>query len=250
MTFRIIARLDIKPPNLVKGVHLEGLRKIGVPEHFAEQYFLNGIDEINYQDIVASLYDRNSISYLVSETASNVFVPITVGGGVRTLSDANSLIRAGADKISINTAAVRNPEILSELSKSLGQQAIVLNVEAKFFSGLGYMVMIDSGREHTGKSVSQWLMEANNFGFGELLLTSVDKEGTMQGFDQELFELARKIIDVPILLHGGFGNIEDILSAAKSGADGAVIASILHYKKIEIQLIKETLYRNNIEVRM
>ena len=249
MTFRVISRLDIKPPNLVKGIHLEGLRKVGNPSDFATKYYSQGVDEISYQDIVASLYNRNSIKDLVSATAESVFVPISVGGGIRTVADATQLIRSGADKVSINTAAIKRPGFLRELAEVLGSQAIILGVEAKKTSGGDYLVMTDCGREHTGKSVNDWIQEACEYGVGEILLTSIDAEGTQKGFDLDLLQLVRTLTDVPIIAHGGCGKPSDASDVANVGGDGYAIATIFHYEKFTIMDVKDHLSNVGVEVR-
>lgn len=249
MTFRVIPRLDIKPPNLVKGIHLEGLRKVGDPALFATKYYKDGADEISYQDIVASLYNRNSIKGLVSTTAESVFVPISVGGGVRSINDATELIRSGADKISINTAAIKRPEFLQELAEVLGSQAVILGVEAKRTASGDYLVMTDCAREHTGKSVLDWIQEASHYGIGEILLTSIDAEGTQKGFDLELLTKVREITDIPLIAHGGCGKISDVSDVAHAGGDGYAIATVLHYGKFTVADIKNHLSTVGIEVR-
>ena len=249
MTFRVISRLDIKPPNLVKGIHLEGLRKIGNPSIFANRYYEAGVDEISYQDIVASLYNQNSIKNLVSTTAESVFVPISVGGGIRSIADATQLIRSGADKVSVNTAAVKRPEFLQELATVFGSQAVTLGIEAKKVSAGDYLVMTDCGREHSGKSVKDWIQEACSFGVGEILLTSIDREGTQRGFDLDLLSMVRALTDLPIIAHGGCGKLSDISDVANEGGDGYAIASVLHYEKLAIGDIKTHLTRAGVEVR-
>jgi len=248
VSFRIIARLDVKPPNLVKGVHLEGFRKIGDPADFASKYYEQGADEINYQDIIASLYERNNILELVRKTAKGVFIPITVGGGIRSIEDAKKLLRSGADKVCINTAALKNPKIIEEIANLFGKQAVVLGVEAKKFNDT-WIVMTDNGREHANRNVDDWVWEASTFGVGEILLTSIDNEGTMKGFDLDLVKNVLSVTDCPVIAHGGAGDISDILGAAKCGASGVAIASILHYKKITIGEIKKQLQDLNIEIR-
>lgn len=249
MTFRVIARLDVKPPNLVKGVHLEGLRKVGDPTDFAKKYYMQGIDEISYQDIVASLYNRNSIKELVSATAQNVFVPITVGGGIGDTLSAMELIRSGADKVSINTAAIKNPHILRELANVLGSQAVTLGIEAKRGKGNDYFAMMDNGREHTNKLVTEWLSEAVEYGVGEILLTSIDAEGTNSGFDLELLRQVRSLTNVPIIAHGGCGTVNHVLEVADIGASGYAIAGSLHYDRLGVEDIKDCLTTAGFEVR-
>ncbi len=250
MTFRIIARLDVKPPNLVKGIHLEGFRKLGDPSKFALRYYHEGADELSYQDVVASLYGRNSIRDLVSKTAQEVFIPITVGGGIKSVEDADKLIRSGADKISLNTAAVLNPLLIGSLEKVFGRQAIVLTVEAKEFAPDKYLVMTDSGREHSGIEVCDWVRTASSYGVGEILLTSIDFEGTRKGFDLNLLQKVREVTDLPIIMHGGAGNLKDVLLAANNGADGVAVASILHFEINNILEIKRFLNDNQVEVRI
>jgi len=250
MTFRIISRLDIKPPNLVKGVHLEGFRKVGDPAFFARKYYEQGADEISYQDIVASLYDRNSIQSLVSITAEDVFIPVTVGGGIRNIEDATLLIRSGADKVCLNTAAVKNPDVISHLASVFGTQAVVLGIEAKHSGGGDYSVMTDCGREKSGLSVKDWAGLASELGAGEIFLTSIDREGTRSGLDLELLKLVRSLSELPIVLHGGSKTAEDISLAAKAGADGVAIASLLHFQINTITELKESLSNLGIKVRI
>jgi len=249
VTFRVIARLDIKPPNLVKGIHLEGLRKIGDPWEYAKKYYAMGADELSYQDIVASLYNRNSIAELVAKTTSEVFIPISVGGGIRKPEDARNLVRMGADKIVLNTAAVSNPSIIREIAEDLGNQAVVLGVEAMHQDSGSWEVMTNGGRERTGKKVFEWIREAEQLGVGEILLTSINKEGTRKGFDFRLIESARKISQLPLIAHGGAGCLKDIVNAARAGADAVALASVLHYGILEISEIKESLREADIEVR-
>ncbi|MGL5257945.1 MAG: imidazole glycerol phosphate synthase subunit HisF, partial [Proteocatella sp.] len=185
---RVIAKLDVKPPYLVKGIQLEGLRKIGNPNDFAKKYYLQGIDEIIYVDIVASLYERNSLSDMIREATKDIFIPITAGGGIRSVNDAYELLRAGADKIAVNTAAVKNPQLIRDLAMEFGSQCVVSYIEAKKTSLNNWEVYYDNGREKTGKSVVEWADQVCDLGAGEILLTSVDKDGTGKGFDVELVE--------------------------------------------------------------
>ncbi|HAU1940509.1 TPA: imidazole glycerol phosphate synthase subunit HisF, partial [Legionella pneumophila] len=183
---RLIARLDIKGPNLIKGVHLEGLRVVGNPNEYAMAYYAQGADELIYMDTVASLYGRNNLSEIVKTTAENVFIPITVGGGIRSVDDAKQLLRCGADKVAINTAATKNPTLISDIARRFGSQCVVLSIEAKRTVDGRWEVMTDNGREHTGMDVVDWARNGEEFGAGEILLTSIDQEGTRKGFDLEL----------------------------------------------------------------
>jgi cyclase len=248
VVFRVIARLDVKPPMLVKGIHLEGLRRLGDPGEFARIYYEQGADELNYQDIVASLYGRSSIGELVTKTAANVFVPISVGGGIRTKHDASEMIRNGADKICLNTAAINTPSLISDIAGLLGSQAVTIGIEAKFLKG-NWIAMTDCGREHTGKDVLDWVEEVQNLGAGEILLTSIDQEGTQEGFDIKLIEAVRSRTLLPVIAHGGAGHPTDAVKAHRAGASAIALASVLHYERFRISDFKDALSFAGIEVR-
>lgn len=247
---RLISRLDIKAPKLIKGINLEGVRVVGDPHEYASRYFREGIDEILYMDSVATLYGRNNLADLVRETADDVFVPMTVGGGLRGLADVDEVMRAGADKVSINTAAIRRPEILTEVARRYGSQAMVLSVEAKRRrGGDGWEAYVDNGREKTGLDVIEWVREAVRLGVGEILVTSVDKEGMREGFDVDLVRAITDVVEVPVIASGGMGRLEDAAAVIKEGgADAVAIAHVLHYKKIELQEIRNFLAGRGIEV--
>jgi cyclase len=250
MPIRIIARLDIKAPNLVKGIRLEGLRVIGDPAAHAQEYFHAGIDEIYYQDIVASLYRRNSIADLVSATAANVFVPLCVGGGLRGIEDIHRILRAGADKVCLNTAAIKNPQLITEAARQFGTQCVSVAIESIRQPGGGWKAFTDNGREHTGLNSYDWALRAVELGAGELVLTSVDHEGLMKGFDLEFLDLLAKRVDIPVVAHGGAGSVADIVAAAQAGVDGVLLASLLHYQRLTIPELKRELTRKGIEVRL
>ena len=236
---RIIPRLDIKGKDLVKGIHLEGLRVLGDPEEYALKYSEMGADEIIYQDVVASLYGRNSILDLVSRTARNCFIPLTVGGGIRDLNDIESLLRSGADKVSINTAAINNPSLIEEASKTFGSSTIVVAIEAIFYQNK-YLAFTDNGREQTGIEVLQWVKEAQNRGAGEILLTSIDKEGTGKGFKSDLIREVSKIITIPLIIHGGAGSVNHLIEIEKvARIDAFAVASLFHYSLLERNLITQ-----------
>ncbi len=227
---RIIPRLDIKGPNLVKGIHLEGLRVLGKPEDFAQLYYEQGADELIYQDTVASLYQRNNLTEVVTRTAENLFIPLTVGGGIRTLNDINDVLRAGADKVSINTAAINNPALINKASRAFGSSTIVVNIEAIRQPDGSYLAYTENGREYTGVKVLDWAKEMEERGAGEILLTSIDKEGTGNGFDMELIRMISAAVTIPIIAHGGAANVSHIVeSVSTAGADAVAIASMLHY---------------------
>ena len=247
---RLIARLDIKAPNLIKGINLEGVRVVGDPHAFAARYFHEGVDEILYMDSVATLYGRNNLTELVRQTANDVFVPMTVGGGLRSLADVDEVMRAGADKVSINSAAIRRPEILREVSRRYGSQAMVLSVEAKRRREEGgWEAYVDNGREKTGLDVIEWVRQAVGLGVGEILLTSVDKEGMRNGYDIELVRAVSSSIDVPVIASGGMGKLEDAAAVIEEGgADAIAMAHVLHYKEISLEEIRSYLAGRGIEV--
>jgi len=231
---RIIPRLDIKGPNLVKGIHLEGLRVLGKPEQFAKFYYENGADELIFQDVVASLYERNSLQDIISKTAREVFIPLTVGGGIRTIDDIKSVLRAGADKVSINTAAIKNPEFIREASLKFGTSTIVIAIEAIRQQDGTYLVYTDNGREYTGLEAVSWAKKAEELGAGELLITSVDRDGTGRGFDSQLIKKIADAVSIPVIAHGGAGSSADVIKVIKeSGVDAVSVASILHYHFIK-----------------
>ena len=228
---------------------MEGLRKVGDPGEFARAYFDQGADEINYQDIVATLYARNSIGALVTTTAESVFVPITVGGGIRTAKDAAQMVRKGADKICLNTAAVRMPGLIAQIAGLLGSQAVVIGIEAKRLQGT-WTAMTDCGREHTGKNVLEWAEQIRDLGAGEILLTSIDQEGTQMGFDTDLITAVRSVTSLPIIAHGGAGHPHDAVKAFNAGASAIAIASVLHYNKYQVVDFKHALHGAGVEVRL
>jgi len=227
---RVIPRLDIKGPNLVKGIHLEGLRVLGRPEVFAEAYYAQGADELLYMDVVASLYGRNNILDIVERTARHVAIPLTVGGGLRSLDDIKAVLRAGADKVSLNTAAVRRPEFIREASRRFGSSTIVVAIEVIKVSPTRYEAFTDNGREHTGLEACEWASRVAEMGAGELLVTSIDREGTGQGFDLELTRRISTSVGIPVIACGGAGQPSHLVDVVREGAADAVcLASMLHY---------------------
>lgn len=227
---RIIPRLDIKGPNLVKGIHLEGLRVMGKPEDFAKYYYDSGADELMFMDVVASLYGRNSLNEIISNTAKQIFIPLTVGGGIRTIEDIRNVLRAGADKVSLNTAALNNPSIITEAALKFGSSTIVVSIEAIRESDGRYLAYTDNGREFTGVDVFEWAEKVSELGAGEICITSVDKEGTGEGFDIELIKKISAIVDIPVIAHGGAGRKEDVSKViSESDIQAVTIASIFHY---------------------
>lgn len=230
---RIIARLDIKGPNLVKGIHLEGLRVLGKPERFARYYYKAGADEMMYVDIVASLYNRNSLHDIITKTAKEIFIPLTVAGGIRTLDDIREILRAGADKVSLNTAVIKRPEIIREASRKFGSSTIVVTIEAIKQPDGRYLAYTDNGREFTGIEVMRWATMVEELGAGEIVITSVDREGTGLGFDLELTKMVAEAVSIPVIAHGGAGSLDDIKAVINAGkADAVAIASMIHYEFI------------------
>jgi cyclase len=247
---RIIARLDIKGANLIKGIHLEGLRVVGDPQVHAEKYYNDGADEIIYMDTVASLYGRNNLLDVVTRATEHVFVPMTVGGGIRSVEDARALLRAGADKIAINTAAVKDPSLITKISDVWGSSTIVLSIEAKQTAPGKWEAYTDNGRERTGLDVVQWAEQGAQLGAGEIFLTSVDQEGTKNGFDCQLVSAVTKLVDIPVVASGGFGKLEHLKELMQvSKPTGVAIADSLHYKKFNFNEIRAFCVSNNIATR-
>jgi cyclase len=229
-TIRIIPRLDIKGPNLVKGIHLEGIRVLGKPERFARFYYENGADELIFMDAVASLYGRNSLLDIIKKTAKEIFIPLTVGGGVRSIDDIRQTLRAGADKVSLNTAAIRRPNFIKEASEQFGSSTIVLSIEAKKMPNDTYEAYTDNGREKTGIDVFEWAKKTVELGAGEIMITSIDREGTGKGFDIDLTRKVAELVPIPVIACGGAGNGDHVYEAIAEGkVDAVSAASLFHY---------------------
>ena len=247
---RLIARLDIKGANLIKGVHLEGLRVIGAPNEHAKRYYEQGVDELIYMDCVASLYGRNHLGHIVRAAAENIFVPMTVGGGIRSVDDATQILRAGADKVAVNTAATANPQLITEIARRFGSQCMVLSIEAKQVGPERWEVYTDNGRERTGLDVIEWVKRGVAMGAGEVLLTSVDREGTRKGFDIALVRAVTAEVSVPVIASGGMGKPEDFLEVVRDGgADAVAMADILHFKRAEVGDIRAVAEAAGLGVR-
>jgi cyclase len=249
--FRLIARLDIKGPNLIKGVHLEGLRVVGDPQAFAERYYKAGFDELLYMDIVASLYVRNNLTEIVKYTAENIFIPLTVGGGVRSVADVERLLKAGADKVAINTAAIAEPSLIDDVARRFGSQCMVLSVEAKRIAPGRWEAYTDNGREKTGRDVLEWVKRATGLGAGEVLLTSIDQEGTRKGFDVALVRAVSDAVTVPVVASGGMGSSQHLQEVIGAGhADAVAIADVLHYGRMTMTEIRDAVGQAGGEVRL
>lgn len=247
---RLIARLDVKGPNLIKGIQLEGLRKMGDPNEHAKRYYDQGADEIIYMDIVASLYERTNFYDIVSRTTKEVFVPITAGGGIRSVDDARRMLRAGADKIAINTAAIKDPSLITKISETFGSQCVVMSIEAKKKPGGGWEAYFDNGREHSGLDAVEWAKRGVKLGAGEILLTSVDREGTGKGFDIELVRQVSDSVNVPVIASGGMGNTGHLVDVVREGhADAVAMAHVLHYGKLSIDQVRDAALAEGLGVR-
>lgn len=245
---RLIARIDVKNEYVIKGIHLEGLRKIGDPNEIAKSYYEQGIDEILFMDAVASLYERNNLFGIINKACKEVFIPITIGGGIRTIKDIEQSLQSGADKIAVNTGAIKNPNFIKEASRIYGSQCIVASVEAKR-RGNKWEAYIDNGREETGIDVLEWVKQLQDLGIGELLLTSIDHEGTKRGFDINLIEQVSNITHVPLIVSGGAGKLEHFTElGAVAGINAIAVASILHYKTFLVSEIKKSMVKNNSTV--
>ena len=230
MSVRVIPRLDIKGPNLVKGIHFEGLRVLGKPEHYARYYYETGADELVYMDAVASLYGRNSLLEIVRRTAQEIFIPLCVGGGLRTVDDIRTVLRAGADKVALNTAAIARPELIQEASRIFGSSTIVVSIEAHRGTDGKYEAYVEYGRERSGIDAFEWAVRAAELGAGELLVTSIDREGTGKGFDHELIRTIAGSVPIPVIAGGGAGQLDHVSQVVIEGkADAVSVASILHY---------------------
>jgi cyclase len=247
-TVRIIPRLDVKGPNLVKGIHLEGLRVLGNPADFAKYYYENGADELMFMDVVASLYERNSLHSIITETAKKIFIPITVGGGLRSISDIKEVLRVGADKVCLNTAAIKNPKLIKDASRMFGSSTIVIAIEAIKERDGRYLAYTDNGREFTGVDVFEWAQQVDELGAGEIVITSVDKEGTGQGFDLELVTKIANLVSIPVIGHGGVGTKEHVVDLLKKGnISSAMISSLFHYFFIKENETKASNLEGNVE---
>ena len=247
---RIIPLLNIKGQNVVKPVHTEALRVVGNPKEFARRYYEEGADELIYLDIVASLYQRNLDFDLLKEVADGIFIPITVGGGIRTIRDINNALRAGADKVAVNTHAIHYPEFISEAAKEFGSQCVVLFIEAKKQPDGRYECYTDGGRERSGVDAALWARRGINLGAGEILVSSIDRDGTRRGYDVGLVRQVAEFAPIPVIAHGGAGNFESVEEVIVKGrADAVSASSLFHYQDCTIGSLKEYLRKQDIEVR-
>jgi cyclase len=245
-----MARLDIKSPNLIKTIQFEGLRVMGDPHEFALKYYRDGADELIYMDIVASLYGRNHLTELLRRTADDIFIPITVGGGVRSADDARTLLRAGADKVAVNTAATKRPDLIREIAETFGSQCMVLSIEAKRQPKGGWEAFSDNGRERTGLDAVMWAARGCELGAGEILLTSVDREGTRKGFDVDLVVAVTSSVPIPVIASGGLGKSDHIIEVVRDGGASAVaMADAIHYNRTNLRKIRNEVAAAGLTVR-
>jgi cyclase len=246
---RVIARIDVKNEFVIKGIHLEGLRKIGDPNILAKKYYDGGIDEIIFMDAVASLYGRNNLFSIIEKACEEVFIPITIGGGIRIISDIEKALKAGADKIALNTQAIKTPNFIKEISRIYGSQCVIGSIEAKR-KGKTWEAYVENGREETGVDVIEWAQRLEELGAGEIMLTSIDQEGTKKGFDVELIKNISSRVSIPVIASGGAGEIYHISELChKSQVSAVAIASMLHYNIHSISDIKNELFKEDIPVR-
>tara|TARA_B100000575_G_scaffold291825_1_gene298656 strand:+ start:2145 stop:2897 length:753 start_codon:yes stop_codon:yes gene_type:complete len=250
MKIRIIPCLDVKEGRVVKGINFIDLVDAGDPVEHAKHYSENGADEICFLDISASLENRNTMVNIVKKTANEVFIPLTVGGGISSIDNISSLLKAGADKISINSAALKNPKIVKQASNYFGNQCIVVAVDAKKINDNWY-VYSHGGTINTGIKALEWIENVQDLGAGEILLTSMDKDGTKSGFDIELLKKVSEFLKIPVIASGGVGRLEHFYEGVtKGGADALLAASVFHFNEISIKEVKDYLFKRNVEVRL
>lgn len=250
LTKRIIPCLDVKDGNVVKGIHFLGLKEVGDPVALAKKYYLDGADELVFLDISATVEKRKTMVEVVKKVAKEIFIPFTVGGGIQTVEDVRDMLMAGADKVSLNSAAIRNPSLIKEASERFGNQCVVLAVDAKRRKdNAGWNVYIEGGRKDTGIDCMEWIQKGVSLGAGEILLTSMDADGTKDGFDIELYKAVSKIVNVPVIASGGCGKMEDFVDALQV-SDAALAASIFHYDETSVQNVKKYLKEKGVAVRL
>lgn len=254
LAVRVIPCLDVDAGRVVKGVHFENLRDAGDPVELAAEYYRQGADELTFLDVTASTGHRRTMFDVVNRTAQQLFIPLTVGGGVRSIDDVDQLLRCGADKVSVNTAAINNPTLISDISQRFGSQVLVLSVDARRERGeqhtqSGFEVTTMGGRHSTGIDALWWARRAQELGAGEVLLNSMDADGTENGFDLEMIRAMRSQVTIPIIASGGAGKVEDFPPAIEAGADAVLAASVFHYGKMTIGEVKAELRKAGYTVR-
>ncbi len=252
ITKRIIPCLDVKDGRVVKGINFVGLKEVGDPVELADEYYRQGADELVFLDITATHEHRSTMVHIVEKTAEKIFMPFTVGGGIKSVEEMQKILRAGADKVSLNSAAVKNPDLLSEGARMFGDQCMVLAVDGKRRDdGSGWNVYIHGGRIDTGIDAVEWIKDGVNKGAGEILLTSMDADGTKQGYDIAFLQAVRSAVRVPVIASGGCGRLEHFAEVfEKDAADAALAASLFHYGELTVGTVKEYLKERNIAVRI
>jgi cyclase len=247
---RVIPCLDVDAGRVVKGVNFTGLRDAGDPVELARRYDAQGADELTFLDITASSAQRETTYEVVRRTAEQVFIPLTVGGGVRSVSDVDALLRAGADKVGVNTAAIARPDLVAEIAQRFGRQVLVLSVDARRAqTASGYEVTTHGGRRGTGIDAVAWTVRAAELGAGEILLNSMDADGTKDGYDLPLIRLVRAAVDVPVIASGGAGKLADFAPAVEAGADAVLAASVFHFGELTVGDVKQALREASLVVR-
>jgi cyclase len=251
VAIRVIPCLDVDAGRVVKGVNFENLADAGDPVELAKRYGESGADELVFLDITASSANRETTIEMVRRTADVLFIPLTVGGGVRTVADVDALLRAGADKVGINTAGLTNPELISAAANRFGDQCIVVSVDVRRSESApsGFEATTHGGRKSSGKDALEWIIESAERGAGEVLLNSMDADGTKNGYDLELISQVRKVVNIPIIASGGAGKLADFAPAVSAGADAVLAASVFHFFELSIQQVKDELSSTGIEVR-
>lgn len=252
VTVRVIPCLDVDKGRVVKGVNFKGLRDAGDPVELAQRYDREGADELTFLDVSASKDGRGTMLDVVRRTADQVFIPLTVGGGVRSAEDVDALLRAGADKVSINSSAIARPELLAELSQRFGAQCIVLSVDARRAEGMpsGFEVTTHGGTKSAGLDAVEWAKKGEQLGVGEILLNSMDGDGTKQGFDIDMLRAVREVVTIPVIASGGAGTAADFPPAVDAGADAVLAASIFHFGEVAISEVKHAMAAAGAEVRL
>lgn len=252
LTKRIIPCLDVKDGKVVKGINFVGLKEVGDPVELAKKYYVQGADELVFLDITATHEGRETMVNVVKQVASSIYMPFTVGGGLKTIEDIKKILRAGADKVSLNSAAVKDPDLIYQGAKIFGNQCIVLAVDAKARDDQsGWNVVIHGGRIDTGIDLLEWIQKGVSLGAGEILLTSMDTDGVKKGYDIKMLEAVRKITNVPVIASGGCGALEDFYEVfEKDVADAALAASLFHYDELSVKDVKSYLRKKGIPVRL
>lgn len=247
---RIIPCLDIKDGKVVKGVNFVGLKEVGDPVELAKRYDLQCADEVVFLDITASHEDRGIIKDLIARAASELSIPLAVGGGIRTIDDFRMILASGADKVSVNSAAIANPQLIKEASDEFGVQCVVIAIDAKKNEKGSYDVYVKGGRENTGIDLIEWVTKCEKLGAGEVLLTSMDADGTREGFDIDMLNAVCDVVNIPVIASGGCGGVEDIVEVfEKTNVDAALAASLFHFNEATVEDVREELMKNDIPVR-